>query len=141
MSSATKIFAAFGGCLLASAATAGVQEEAPAVPSYKDLPSGLSVTLQEYFVDTLPDGSDQARFRFVAPALGQGAGFAQVEQDFPVLCADVAVPTLAVSRPDVGLVIISMAARPLEFGTTDPSVIQYFEAFRIENGSCIWEVF
>lgn len=141
MSSATKILAAFGGCLLASAATAGVQEEAPAVPSYQDLPSGLSVTLQEYFVDTLPDGTGQARFRFVAPALAQGVGFAQVEQDFPVLCAQVAVPTLVAARQDVAQVIISMAEKPLEFGATAPSVVQYFEAFRIENGSCIWEVF
>ncbi|MGH1356838.1 MAG: DUF6497 family protein [Thalassovita sp.] len=141
MSRALMIFAAFGGCLLVSAATAGVQEEAPAVPSVQDLPSGLSVTLQEYFVDTLPDGSDQARFRFVAPDLAQGPGFAQVEQDFPVLCSDVAVPTLATTRPEVAQVIISMAEKPLEFGALDSSVIQYFEAFRIENGSCIWEAF
>jgi hypothetical protein len=118
-----------------------VQEEAPAVPSIQDLPSGLSVTLQEFFVDTLPDGSNQARFRFVAPELGQGAGFAQVEADFPVLCENVAVPALAETRPDVAQVIISMAEKPMEFGATDPSTIQYFEAFRIENGSCIWEVF
>ncbi|MCT4556975.1 MAG: DUF6497 family protein [Pelagimonas sp.] len=141
MSRALMISAAFGGCLWVSAATAGVQEEAPAVPSIQDLPSGLSVTLQEHFVDTLPDGSDQARFRFVAPGLGQGAGFARVESDFPILCADIAVPTLATTRPDVTQVIISMAAKPLAFGATDPSVVQYFEAFRIENGSCIWEVF
>lgn len=126
---------------MVSAATAGVQEEAPAVPSIQDLPSGLSVTLQDYFIDTLPDGADQARFRFVAPALAQGVGFGIVEPDFPVLCADVAVPTLASTRPDVSQVIISMAAKPVEFGVSDPSITQYFEAFRIENDSCIWEAF
>lgn len=144
MSSKTLISAAFGGCLLASAATAGVQEEAPAVPSVPtvpSVPSGLQVSLQEYFVDTLPDGSDQARFRFIVAALAQGIGFARVEADFPVLCTEFALPTLASQQAVVAEVVISMADTALEFGATDPSVIQYFEAFRIENDSCILEVF
>lgn len=124
-----------------SAATAGVQEEAPAVPSVPALPSGQSVTLQEYFIEPHLDGADQARFRFVAPALAQGSSFAEVEQDFPVLCSDFAVPVLAVVQPDIIQVVISMSAAPLEFGVTDPSIVQFFEAFRIESGSCIWEVF
>ncbi len=104
------------------------------------MPSGLTISLQEYFVDTQPDGARLARFRFVAPGL-QGVSFARVEQDFPVLCAGVAVPYLSSAAADVAAVVISVASEAVEFGESDPSVIQYFEAFRVENGLCIWEGF
>lgn len=124
-----------------SAAAAGVQEEAPVVPSVPALPSGISVTLQEFFIEPYYGDADQARFRFVAPALAQGGSFAEVEQDFPVLCANFAVPMLRSQRPDIAQVVISMSGAPIEFGVSDPSIVQFFEAFRVENGSCIWEVF
>lgn len=135
MSKATRTFAALQGGLLASVATAAGQEEAPAVPS------GLSIQLQEYFVEPQPDGTAWARFRFVAPALSEGVPFARVEQDFPVLCADVALPTLATQGQKVDQVVVSLADRPVAFGSADASVIQFFEAFRVENGRCIWEGF
>ena len=135
MGRATRVFAALWGCLLADAATAVGQEEAPAVPS------GLLVSLQEFFVDAQPDGDRWARFRFVAPALAGGIAFVQVEQDFPALCANVALPTLVATGEQVEQVVISMASEPMEFGASDPSVVQYFEAFRIESGLCIWEAF
>jgi hypothetical protein len=38
-------------------------------------------------------------------------------------------------------IIISLEDRPVPFGEADPEAVQYFEAFRVENGACIWEVF
>lgn len=134
MSSANPVIAALWGCLLANAATAAGQEEAPAVPS------GLQISLQEFFIDTQPDGMRVGRFRFVAPDLA-AAGHARVEQDFPYLCDTIALPVLSAAQEEVGEVVISMAAQPVEFGTTDPSVLQFFEVFRIENDVCIWEGF
>lgn len=129
------VIAALWGCLMANAATAVGQEEAPAVPS------GLLISLQEFFIDMQPDGERLARFRFVAPDLADGVSFARVEQDFAYLCTDVAVPTLSVEHEDVAQVVISLASAEVEFGAMDPSVIQFFEAFRIESGLCIWEGF
>ncbi|MGR1580240.1 DUF6497 family protein [Thalassobius sp. S69A] len=129
------IFAALWGCLLANAATAVGQEEAPAVPS------GLRVQLQEFFIQTQPDGDRYARFRFVAPELAAGVTFARVEQDFAHLCTHLALPVLTAAHEDVAQVVISLASAEVEFGASDPAIIQFFEAFRIENGLCIWEGF
>ena len=135
MNKATRTFAALQGCLLASVATAAGQEEAPAVPS------GLSIQLQEYFVEPQPDGALWARFRFVAPALAEGVSFAKVEQDFPSLCSQVALPRLSQTGQAVDQVVISLASQPVAFGVADADIIQFFEAYRIENGLCIWEGF
>lgn len=105
------------------------------------MPSGLSLYLQEMLVEAQPDGARVGRFRFVAPALAAGVSFARVEEDFAFLCAQVAVPELAQVQPDVAQVVISLASAELEFGASDSSVIQFFEAFRIESGLCIWEGF
>lgn len=129
------VFAALWGCLLANAATAVGQEEAPAVPS------GVAVTLQEFFIQTQPDGDRHARFRFVAPELAAGVTFARVEQDFAYLCTDLALPVLSAAREEVSQVVISLASAEVEFGASDSSIIQFFEAFRIENELCIWEGF
>lgn len=129
------VFAALWGCLLVNAATAAGQEEAPAVPS------GLHLKLQEFFVDTQPDGLRVGRFRFVAPALAEGVAFARVEEDFAALCTGYALPYLSREQQDVGQVVISLASKPLEFGESDPSVVQFFEAFQIENAQCKWEGF
>jgi hypothetical protein len=129
------IFAALGGPLLGAAATAGVLEEAPAVPS------GYTISLLEILFETRDDASRVARFRYVMPLMRQGIAFAEIEGDFFHLCNGVAVPYLAVSREKVDQVIISMADRETEFGETTQLAQQYFEAFSVHEGSCIWEGF
>jgi hypothetical protein len=32
-------------------------------------------------------------------------------------------------------------SEPTDFGVMDPSVMQFFESYTIENGLCIWEAF
>ncbi|MBO9403171.1 DUF6497 family protein [Shimia sp. R9_3] len=129
------VFAAFGGPLLGAAATAGVLEEAPAVPS------GNVVSLHEVLFETRADTSRVARFRYVMPVMQQGVTFAEIEGDFFHLCNGVAVPYLAVSEEKVDQVIISMADRETEFGVMTHLAQQYFEAFSVQDGICIWEGF
>jgi hypothetical protein len=38
-------------------------------------------------------------------------------------------------------VIVSLADRESEFGIYDEAVTQVFEAYRVEGGRCIWEMF
>ncbi len=38
-------------------------------------------------------------------------------------------------------IFISISDRPVEFGTKDPDAAQVFEAYRPEDGTCIWEGF
>ncbi|MCM2560544.1 DUF6497 family protein [Lutimaribacter sp. EGI FJ00015] len=130
-------FVALGGAL-ACATTAAGQEEARPVPSP---PSGISLALQDVVIDAPAGMGEVARFRFVAPAIGQDAGFEEVEQDFGFLCRDYALPQLAQAGVSATRVIVSLASEPIEFGATDPEIIQYMDVFRVENDTCIWEGF
>lgn len=126
--------AAFGGALT-GAATAGVLEETPAVPS------GNDIQLQEILFETRDDATRVVRFRYVMPLIRQGVAFADIEQDFFHLCIGVAVPYLAIQNETVDQVIISMADRETDFGVISHLAQQYFEAFSVQDGTCIWEGF
>lgn len=130
-------FVALGGAFACATTVAG-QEEARPVPS---VPSGLDVTLQDHLLDDLGSLGVFARFRFVVPGIAQGAGFGQVESDFPILCRDYAVPALSDAAVSPERIVISYASAPVEFGAYDPDIVQFFEAFRVEGDTCIWEGF
>lgn len=131
------IIVALGGAFAGATTVAG-QEEARPVPS---VPSGIALELLESVVDTPGDLGVFARFRFVAPAIGDTASFADVEADFPYLCENYALPALQKADLSPERIVISFSAAPIEFGASDPGVVQFFEAFRVENGTCIWEGF
>ncbi len=127
---------ALGGAFWGATAVSG-QEEAPTVPS------GLSLNFQEWLLIEQPDGQIFSHFRFVAPALGQvdGPRHGDIETDFQHLCDSYAAQTLVAQSTHVDQIVISFADRELEFGETAPQAVQYFEAFRLQDGVCIWEVF
>lgn len=122
------------GVLSAAATTAWGQEEPPTVPS------GLVMTLQEVLEETQPDGTLWLRLRYVAPELTLKTR-ADLQDDFDVLCADYALTYEPVTRMPAAQAVISIASTPVEFGTTAPDIPQYFEAYRLEDGQCIWEAF
>lgn len=108
----------------------------------RTVPSGYDLYLQELLFELRQDNSNVARFRYVMPIIGQEAiTFVDVEQDFPHLCENDAIPTLSQHGETVDQVIISLADRELDFGATSSVATQFFEAFRVENGVCIWEGF
>lgn len=103
------------------------------------LPSGLQVQLIEVLLD--PD-LELARFRLLAPALAEpGVDLDALRPDFDLLCAEIAIPVMAARQPDWDEVVISLSSAPLPFGQTDPSVVQAFEGYLIEDGVCIWQDF
>lgn len=131
-------FVALGGAFACATTVAG-QEEARPVPS---VPSGLDVTLQERLVEDLGSLGVFARFRFVVPGIAQVRdSFALVEDDFPILCQDYAVQDLADDALRADRIVVSYAEAPIDFGATDPDILQFFEVFRIEGTACIWEGF
>jgi hypothetical protein len=105
------------------------------------LPSGLEAALLEGFVELQPDGARWGRFRYVMPALAEGADFDAVQQDFSALCEGQALPMLEATGETVALVVVSLMDKPMEFGQSDPGTVQYFESFAIRDGRCIWEEF
>ncbi|MCT8330381.1 DUF6497 family protein [Albidovulum sediminis] len=105
------------------------------------LPSGMVVS----YLDTIhsapgPEGLT-IRFRFVAADLALRPADEATLADMTWLCETYALPRLASTGPVPEQVIITLADRPVEFGTADPEATQYFEAFRPEGETCEWEVF
>lgn len=104
------------------------------------LPSGLEARLQDMLWNE-PGQGLMYRFRFVASDFTGEEDFETIMTDLEYLCSDYAIPRLSNIGPAPSQVVISLADRELEFGVIDPSVKQVFEAYSVDNGTCIWEVF
>lgn len=107
------------------------------------VPSGIAVTLHEVLLDEIM--SEQwVRFRFIAPRLGSGAGqvsFDVAAIDMDYLCDATAVPYVRDHALNPARIVISLADRVVPFGDRDPAATQFFGAYRLEDGRCIWEEF
>jgi hypothetical protein len=109
-----------------------------------EVPSGQSVTL----LDVIPNAPGPAgltlRFRFVAPAISREGGSVDYETaaaDMAHLCLTYALPRIPDFGPVPQQVVISFSDRPVPFGVAMPEATQYFGAFRIEDGTCIEDLF
>lgn len=108
------------------------------------VPSGQAVTLQDVIWNAAGANGLTLRFRFLAPQIAREAGdvdFETASADMLALCQSFALPRLAELGPQPQQIIISLADRVVPFGETSPDATQYFEAYSIENGTCIWEMF
>lgn len=108
------------------------------------LPSGQVVTLIETIWNTMGPVGLVTRFRFLAPDINAETGtvpFEVATQDIAWTCQNFALGKVTEFGPLPSQIIISLEDRPVPFGQTDPDALQFFEAFRIEDGACIWEVF
>ena len=108
------------------------------------MPSGQTVTLIETVFNTMGPLGLVTRFRFLAPQINPVSGtigFEAAAEDIAWTCQNFALDRVAEFGPLPSQIIISMEDREVVFGEPDPEATQFFEAFRIENGACIWEVF
>ncbi len=123
----------------------GREDDAPAeMADGIAVPSGQEVS----FVDTVTNAPGAlgltVRFRFLAPGIARGTGTISAEvaqEDMAHLCETYALPRLASTGPRPEQVVISLMDRLVPFGERDPEATQYFEAYRVEGGACIWEGF
>ena len=74
-------------------------------------------------------------------APGGGVDFDTASADMQFLCDSFALPRIAAQGPHPEQVIISLSDVAVAFGEAAPEATQYFEAFRIEDGACIWEIY
>jgi hypothetical protein len=112
-----------------------------AAPAWADpvpVPSGQPVEFIEAFWDLADESQPTLRLRLLAPEIGTAREFAEVEGDFPVLCQTLGLPNVPPER-DGALIVVSLADRPVPFGTFDPEATQFFEGFRAVSGTCEWE--
>ena len=119
---------------------AGAAEQGEAMEERLVLPSGMEAGLQE-MVWNEPGQGLTYRFRFVAPAFTGDEEFEAIMTDLEFLCNGYAIPHLSNVGPTPHQVVISLSDRETEFGVIDPAATQVFEAYRVENGTCIWEMF
>lgn len=102
-------------------------------------PSGLEVQLLE-FIDESDQTPSILRARFVAPAMtAERPGPDSVLSDMEHLCNTVAIPHVTDRDIAASQIIVSVSAEPLELGVFDPDIPQYFEAYTLQDGTCIWE--
>mgnify|MGYP001818292118 CR=1 FL=1 len=126
------------GCALSFALIASVAGAQTA-----DVPSGQPVTLVDAIVDQVGEQS-LVRLRFVAPHIGRDADAVDAEvaaADMQHLCDAVALPYMAEYNLTADVIVISLMSAQTEFGTPNPDVTQFFEAYNVKNDLCIWDPF
>lgn len=107
------------------------------------VPSGEEV----HWIETIRDSQGPAgltlRFRFLAPGIGGESPVSQeaAQADMQALCDGFALSRVPGVGPKPAQIIISLSDRPVPFGETDDDAVQYFEAYSIEDGACVWELF
>ncbi|MRH21474.1 acetolactate synthase [Rhodovulum strictum] len=109
-----------------------------------EVPSGQPVTLFDTSTGEAEAGGLAVRFRFLAPQIAREGGtmpFELAAGDIEFLCNSYALPRLPGFGPDIGEIVITLMDRPVPFGQPDPEATQFFEAFRPEDGACVWEGF
>jgi hypothetical protein len=108
-----------------------------------DVPSAQEVTLHEVLIDVQADAT-WLRFRYLTPQIAAGdaqISFEIASDDMMHLCQTFALPYLVEHTLSPDKIVVSFMDRITEFGQPDPDAIQYFEAFRPEDGVCIWDEF
>ena len=109
-----------------------------------EVPSGQPVEFLDLVQDAEGTFDTTWRFRFVAPQIAREAGTVSLETalaDIDALCSGFVLTWLGETGAAPDQVIISLSDRAVEFGAAAPEATQYFEAYRIEDNSCIWERF
>jgi len=108
------------------------------------VPSGQPVTLHEVIWNAQGPEGLTLRFRFLAPQIARDSGtvdFNTAAGDMQALCENYALPRIAAHGPVPAQVIISLSDAPVPFGEARPEATQFFEAFTIKDGNCIWDAF
>lgn len=108
------------------------------------VPSGQKVTLLDVITNVPGPEGLTARFRFLAPAIAKDGGTVDAETaaiDMDHLCQSYALPRISSLGPLPVQIILSMSDRDVPFGEARPDATQYFNAYSIADGQCIWEMF
>lgn len=122
------LFAGAGGC-----------EETPS-PDAVAVPSGREVRFLDVISNVPGSEGATARFRFVVPGLAEADSEAAVP-DMQALCDSYALPRVEAMQPPPQQIIISLAGKETPFGEPAPDVVQFFEAYSVQDDACVWEVF
>ncbi len=106
------------------------------------VPSGQPVSLQDIFWE---EGEPLLlRVRFTAPEIARVGGTVDYEtaaKDMLYLCDSFVKPQIEQSADKPDQIILSFSDVAVPFGEADPDATQFFEAYSIKDGACMWEVY
>lgn len=106
------------------------------------LPSGREVAFHDVVWGEPGPMGLTVRFRFLEPDLGAvlaATPYEELEADMVFLCESFALGRISNIGPQPSTVMVSISDRPVDFGEPNPDATQVFEAYRPENGACLWE--
>jgi hypothetical protein len=106
-------------------------------------PSGQSVQVQDLMIEENPhSGELQVVVRLLAPQIaGDGLSGAELRGDMDWACLTWGVPVAQAEAATPGWVVVEMMEAPVERGIATPEIRRYFESYRLEGPTCIWELF
>jgi hypothetical protein len=102
------------------------------------VPSGREVQALDVITNAPGPAGATARFRFVVPGLNAAE---DTSADMQAICDDYSLPRIEGMVPAPQQIVIVFADRAVPFGEAAPEAVQFFEAFSVQDGACIWEVF
>ncbi len=117
-------------------ALGGCNEDVPAGDAVA-VPSGRAVTFLDVIHNAPGTKGATVRFRFIAPGLAAGE---DASADMAALCTTYALPRTDGTVPKPQQIIIVLSDRAVPFGETSPDAVQFFEAYAVKDGACIWEL-
>ena len=136
MAAVSRLSAALAASLLLAAGAC--EEEAPPAGDAIAVPSGRVVQALDVVTDLAGPQGATARFRFVVPGLLPEE---DASADMQAICDSYALPRTEGMVPAPQQIVITFADRALPFGEPAPDAVQFFEAYSLQDGSCIWEMF
>ncbi len=108
------------------------------------VPSGQEISLLDVITNVPGPEGMTTRFRFLAPGIAREGGEVDAETaaaDMDYLCQTYALSRLSDLEPRPGQIIISMSDIDVPFGETRPEATQFFNAYSITDGTCVWDVY
>jgi len=120
-------------------AVAACQDTAP-VEGAIPVPSGRTVLPIDVITNVPGTAGAAARFRFLVPDLAVD-DLAASANDMQALCDGHAVPLTGGMVPAPQQIIVTLMAAEVPFGQPAPDVVQFFETYRVEDGTCLVEPF
>lgn len=110
------------------------------------VPSGqLVLPYEALWEDHLAEGSAGETWlilRFLMPGIAKKKGkvsFADAAPDIDFLCDNVGLPLVEMTGGGVEQIIVTLMDVPIPRGQTNADVTQFMNAYRVDQGTCIWE--
>ena len=105
------------------------------------LPSGQQIALFETRVEA---ETETLRLRFIAPDIADATrrpSFEQMSTDLETLCTQFGLAVAQEGARKPKQIVVSLSSEPIEFGESNAEIEQVFEAFSVQNETCMLEMF